>query len=54
VGPGYDRNDHGDLVITNPVVYHPDADDVLIREKRTRERQLESRRAFFAFFFGRG
>jgi hypothetical protein len=53
VGPGYDRNDQGDLVITTPVVYHPDADQVLIREKKRRERQLASQQAFWDFFFGR-
>ena len=53
VGPGYDKNDHGDLVITNPVIYHPNTAQVLIREKRTRERQIEARQAFLDFFFGR-
>jgi hypothetical protein len=53
VGPGYDRNDQGDLVITNPVIYHPNTDQVLIREKKNRERQIEARQAFLDFFFGR-
>jgi hypothetical protein len=53
VGPGYDKNDQGDLVITNPVVYHPLADRVLIRDKNRQERRGELSQAFYDFFFGK-
>jgi hypothetical protein len=53
VGPGYDKNDQGDLVITNPVVYHPRADRVLLRDKNRQERRRELSQAFYDFFFGK-
>lgn len=53
VGPGYEK-DSGDLVITNHVVYNPNVDRVILREKIKHNRQeREASQAFLDFFFGK-
>jgi hypothetical protein len=44
VGPGYQKNDEGELVISNHAIYHPNVENVLMREKKKYERKREKGR----------